>query len=167
MDAAPYRIGQIRVIVFSSIFSEGRESCDMNRRQALALTGASLVTPVAGCIGLFENNFKAPLELTVFNHSNRQSHLQLYILDDDEEVLLAKSVEIDDHSSGIYEVVEEASEGDEFTVIVHETELNKSDADNFELVCPDRNNRDDHRYVLTVEVKSDHTLYIASRASCS
>lgn len=139
----------------------------MHRRQVLALTGGSLATPVAGCIGLFEGDINAPLELIVWNHSNRQSHLQLFLLDDDDEVLLAESVEIAHESSEIYEVTENATEGDEFTVMVHDTDIDESGANTFELVCPDANDRDDLRYVLQVEVRPDDTLYTASRATCS
>ena len=139
----------------------------MHRRQVLALTSASLTTSVPGCIGLFEEDFKAPLELIVWNHSNRQSHLQLYILNDRDEVVFAESAEIDDHGSALYQVREEVPEGDEFTVIVHETEIDESDADIFELVCDDATIAEDLTYTLTVEVRSDNTLYLASRANCS
>lgn len=138
----------------------------MRRRQVLSLAGTCLLTSTAGCTGLIDGGVNAPLELIVWNHSDRQSHVQLYILDHDDELLLAESTEIDDHTGEIYEVTEEASEGDEFTVIVHETEIDESSGDSFELVCSDVDDRDDLTYVLQIEIKSDDTLYTASRANC-
>lgn len=138
----------------------------MRRRQVLALTGTGLATPVAGCIGLFEEDVKAPLELLAWNHSHRKSTLQLYILDGD-EILFADSTEIDEQSSARFDLVEETSESDEFLLIIHETGLDESSARVFECVCPDTMaDQENLRYVLQVEVKTDDTLYIAGNASC-
>lgn len=139
----------------------------MQRRRVLTLAGASLATAVSGCVALGSGGITAPLELLVWNHSHGRSHLQLYILDDEDEVVLADSAVMDEQSSAIYEVVDAASAGDEFTAVVHETDSGESGAEQFELVCTDTPDQADPRYVLQVEVQPDESLYIASRASCS
>lgn len=156
------------VAIVESLFDHIFQDMNMRRREVLALATSGVAVASAGCLDVFDDDLTAPLTLGIFYHAHTPSPVHLTVLDEEDDVVLATTREMgDSNRSAVFDVVDEATEGDTFTVIVHAEAIDVADAGVVEVICPDTVEVEDPMFGFTVEVTDDSDVYIPGSASCT